>query len=131
MQCFNTVAVLFLAELDNISYAIGLNEQLKRRVDEVGRVSLSAPEMDELGRLKLVHTALAMLCIVGTCASVRLLGRLNFGFFFLWPFFTIWFGAIIEAATSPTRKAKVVCVVVSKCFLGAIGFALVVNVDGF
>lgn len=69
--CFNTVAVLFLMDVDNLSYEFGLNEMLRKKIADCGKISLTAEQDDGLKRVKNVHTVLSMLCIV---ANVALMG---------------------------------------------------------
>ena len=45
--CLNTVAVLFLVELDNLAFSHGLNEATRMEAEEFGRVSVT----DEDSRL--------------------------------------------------------------------------------
>lgn len=56
--CFNTVAVLFTCELDNVAYSILLNERVKTRVEERGRVELEDEEAVVLARSKALHAGL-------------------------------------------------------------------------
>ena len=50
----NTVAVLFLAEVDNAFYALALSERTKVRVEEAGRVVLTEDERTSLQNTKTV-----------------------------------------------------------------------------
>ena len=53
--CLNTVAILFLLELDNQIYQNGLPESARAEVERQGRVKLDAEKIDFLWRSKLVH----------------------------------------------------------------------------
>ena len=58
--CFNTVAVLFLCEIDNIVYAVGVGERTKSRYEELGRVELEDVEAATLARSKTAHSFFVM-----------------------------------------------------------------------
>eukprot|EP01047_Picozoa_sp_COSAG01_P015682 COSAG01_NODE_789_length_13572_cov_322.875158_1_plen_158_part_10 len=64
--CFNTVAVLFLCEIDNLLYAIVLPERERARVEVEGRVELGESEAVVLMRSKAVHVVLVV--VVVPCA---------------------------------------------------------------
>ena len=49
---FNTIAIMFLTEVDNISYQFALSERAKQRVDEAGHVRLTDIEEKRLSRTK-------------------------------------------------------------------------------
>ena len=61
--CFNTVAVLFLCEIDNLLYAILLPERERARVEVEGRVELGKAEAAALMRSKAVHVALVVVAV--------------------------------------------------------------------
>ena len=61
--CFNTVAVLFLCEIDNLLYAILLPERERARVEVEGRVELSESEAVALMRSKAVHVVLLVIAV--------------------------------------------------------------------
>lgn len=65
---FNTVAILFLTDIDNLSYQFGLDETAKRRVDEAGHVQMTAYESRQLSRTKAFCTTIV---VVGICIAVR------------------------------------------------------------
>jgi hypothetical protein len=48
----NTVAILFLCEVDNAAYMIGLVEAIRSRVEYAGRIALSADQSAELWWMK-------------------------------------------------------------------------------
>jgi hypothetical protein len=66
--CFNTVAVLFLCEIDNLLYAILLPERERARVEVEGRVELAEAEAAALMRSKAVHVAVLVVAV--PCAVV-------------------------------------------------------------
>jgi hypothetical protein len=62
--CFNTVAVLFLCEIDNITYAVLLSERVRSRAEASGmRVEIGDAEAVALARTKVVHVALITVVI--------------------------------------------------------------------
>eukprot|EP01052_Picozoa_sp_SAG31_P076444 SAG31_NODE_35719_length_320_cov_1.117647_1_plen_104_part_01 len=63
---FNTVAILFITEVDDICFSIGLSERLRSRVESAGRVSLSADKAVQLVQTKTVHTVVWVLIILFT-----------------------------------------------------------------
>jgi hypothetical protein len=63
---FNTVAILFITEVDDISFTIGLSERVRSRVESSGRVDLSADQAARLVQTKTVHTVLWTLIIALT-----------------------------------------------------------------
>ena len=58
MQGFNTIAVLFLCDIDNIAFDHGLNDGARLRVESLGRVKVEGDEKQLLVRIKIVHAAL-------------------------------------------------------------------------
>ena len=56
---FNTIAVLFITEVDNLAYAFGLGERERERVDTYGYVMLTDGEARMFGRTK-------VLCVTAT-----------------------------------------------------------------
>lgn len=71
--CFNTVALLFLCEIDNMAYAVGISENARHKFDETGHMKLSEAETTKLVRSKLVHIVLIPLTAVSAViiAGVR------------------------------------------------------------
>lgn len=65
---FNTVAVLFILEVDNATFHHGLKESTKVRVETAGKVTLSDAEVDALARSKPVYeimiVSMTLLCVV-------------------------------------------------------------------
>ena len=51
--CLNTVAVLFLCEVDNLSYSLGLPESWKARIEQAGRIELQVSPL----KLNLIYLA--------------------------------------------------------------------------
>jgi hypothetical protein len=53
--CFNTIAILFLADVDNLVYAFFLAERVRARLEDVGRVQLTADDLRPLQVTKIAH----------------------------------------------------------------------------
>ena len=53
--CLNTVAILFLAEADNMAYHLGLAEAQKARMESAGRVALTAGDSEKLVWTRVVY----------------------------------------------------------------------------
>ena len=73
-MCFNTVAVLFLLEVDNITFHAALCERLRARVEEQGHVQLSDAQADALARTKPVHIVLIMVAWLGALGFITYVG---------------------------------------------------------
>lgn len=58
--------MLFVCEVDNLSYSIGLKENLRNRIEGAGRIELASTEQDALMRLKLVHIPTIMGGMIAT-----------------------------------------------------------------
>eukprot|EP01052_Picozoa_sp_SAG31_P033839 SAG31_NODE_3877_length_3791_cov_45.339382_2_plen_168_part_00 len=106
--CFNTIALLFLTELDNLAYAIGLSERSKRRIEasEMGRVDLSDTEAADLARTKIVHVLIVM---INNLWAVWMIGTTKgkpIGIMVFSPAVAFWIGGMIEAATASTRQSE-------------------------
>lgn len=62
--CLNTVAILFITEIDNVTYTILLSEATRARVEKDGRVELQETEAAELQRSKAIHVVLLVLVVL-------------------------------------------------------------------
>jgi hypothetical protein len=63
------VAILFLADIDNLCFAVMLPERTRARIEEAGRVKLGDAEAAALARTKPIHTILILAYVLG-CVSV-------------------------------------------------------------
>lgn len=63
----NTVALLFLTDIDNVAYGLGLSERVRDRVEVAGRVELSESDLTWLVRAKIAHM---VAIVVGINAGV-------------------------------------------------------------
>lgn len=66
--CFNTIAITFLAEVDNVSYQLGLGEDLRGRMERDGHVLLSAADKFALARIKKANVCAVMFCVLVSVA---------------------------------------------------------------
>ena len=121
--CFNTIAILFLCDIDNIAYDHGLSEHVRMRVEERGRVDLGAAEAEALVRTKAVHVGLIVLLVPCVVWSEQLEVAL-----FL-PFLAFWLGGVSEAVAAGGGAAAVgkgVGKATGACLLGLVGFGILV-----
>jgi hypothetical protein len=96
--CFNTVAIIFLVEIDNISYHVGLGELQKARVESVGRVVLSDTEAKNLAWLKVMYVPITLVCVISSVATMDA---------FLGGGFTLLMGGLVApAATTIVRHQQ-------------------------
>merc|ERR1711969_199542 len=63
--CLNSVAILFMCDIDNIAFALALGERVRARVEDAGRVVLGDGEASALAQTKAVHVALIVLAVLG------------------------------------------------------------------
>ena len=61
----NTVAILFMCDVDNIFFDLVLGERVRARVEDAGRVELDDHEATALARTKAVHVVLIVLGVLG------------------------------------------------------------------
>lgn len=63
--CFNTIAILFMTEIDNVCYGFALGERTRARIEEAGRVELTSKETEGLLWMKMIHVFLVVItCIL-------------------------------------------------------------------
>ena len=127
------VAILFLCEIDNITYSVGLSERARSQVEELGRVELGDGEASALVRSKLVHAALVVAAVL-TAVGFEHEPDGRFTCVNAFPFFlAFWAGGVAAAfapGVAPVQVCKDVGKAVASCLLGFSGFAffgLVVN----
>jgi hypothetical protein len=61
--CFNTVAILFLVEIDTVCYA-GLPRRVRERMAEAGRLMLTEGQATSMARSKAVHVCAFVLIMI-------------------------------------------------------------------
>jgi hypothetical protein len=104
--CFNTVAVLFLLEVDNITFHAALCERLRARVEEQGHVQLSDAQADALARTKPVHIVLIMVAVLGSVAIGGATGEFKAAAIFP-PFLAFFLARAAEAFGGGRNGAEV------------------------
>ena len=83
---FNTIAVLFITEVDNLSYHFGLSERAKQRVDSFGYVELDDAQARQLSRTKavcvLITVFVTLWLVTNGAATASMIsgGGMAFGF---------------------------------------------------
>ena len=119
--CLNTVAILFLCDIDNIFFDLVLGERVRARVEDAGRVELEDAEASALARTKAVHVALIVLSV----CSLMLVGEPGA---FL-PLLAFLLGGVAEAlvlGASAAETAKRVGKVLGAWLLACFGFIFLV-----
>jgi hypothetical protein len=122
--CFNTIAMLFLCEIDNMAYAIGLGDKLRARVEVEGRVELGEVEVDALMLSKTVHVCVLIMAIP---SAVWLGGSGDFQSINLGDlaYLAFWFAGVVEAVTladGAVEACKEVGMVTGRFLLGLVLF---------
>ena len=69
--CFNTIAVTFLAEVDQLAYQFALNEALREQVEARTRVRLSEEHIKSLAATRTAHVPVVMLFILASLLLAR------------------------------------------------------------
>jgi hypothetical protein len=115
--CFNTIAILFLCEVDNAAYAMGLGDRVRARVEHVGRVELGGLEAAALVRTKVAHIgAITMYGLGMVWLQNRMLGVAL-------AYVPFWIGGVAEAlvvTSGGADTAKRVCKVTGAALLGPV-----------
>lgn len=118
--CMNTIAVLFLCEVDNVAYAVGLSEKVRARVEFAGRVHLDADDVTALSITKAVHVFFLVICVpLGVATQIS--GS---------PIAAFILAGLAEVVATPgvstSAKLKRVGVTVAAFLLGQISFVILV-----
>lgn len=131
--CMNTIAILFLMEIDDVLFEYGVGERVRRRAMVAGRVELSKVEEEAIVRTKACH-------IVVVCASVLYSVRslVNSEYGYAWAvavqFMGFWLGGLIECASSTEmaglQKITAMITVTCKCWLGFVVFGYIIQLSG-
>jgi hypothetical protein len=103
--CFNTVAILFMTEIDNLCYA-ALSRDLRERMEEAGRVTMTREQTTIMSRSRLIHVCGIVVAVligvnVGFTAGAPGLVTL--------PLIPFLIGAAFEAFTSRATPATILC----------------------
>ena len=149
--CLNAVAVLFLVELDNIFYQIGLGERVRVLIETNGRVVMDEDERKSLSFSKVAHCVIVAGSLL---VSLRALGTLlkrvtldatdemqtngallGSGIFILvaGPFVANWLASmaqVFERAGDPAEIAKRVAINTGSFIAGLITFMVLGQLGG-
>ena len=131
--CFNTVAVLFLCEIDNLLYAILLPERERARVEVEGRVELGEAEAAALMRSKAVHVVVVAAAVPCAVAVGGGGDQVSPYLAFLLPLLAFWVAGVTEAVLGSAgagEACKEVGKVTGRWLLGCIGFIVLVGLSG-
>ena len=82
--CFNVINVLFLSEIDNVAFWLGIDERDRSRVEAEARVELDDTQAAAMKRTKLVHISLVLVIFPLTVAlgfTSWVVHRLHYGGF--------------------------------------------------
>ena len=118
--CLNTVAILFLCDIDNMAFDLVLGERVRARVEDAGRVELQQAEAEALARTKTIHVVLLVLAVLAVVWSGG-----DFWSNVLLPFFAFAFGGLCEpfaVRATPSEGARRVGKVLGACVPGCGGF---------
>ena len=127
--CFNTVAVLFLCEIDNLLYAILLPERERARVEVEGRVELGEAEAAALMRTKVVHVAVLVAAVPCTVVGGGGGDLGSFDLAYLLPLLAFGLAGATEAVLGSAgagEACKEVGKVTGRCLLGLVGLSVLV-----
>lgn len=93
--CINlSKAILFLCEVDNIAFALGVSERVRRRVETAGRVDLSDDEADAMAHMKVVHIVLIMVFVPASLLVAHVTASFGGCWVAMGP---VWLGGVVEA----------------------------------
>ena len=105
-------AILFITEIDNMSYHLGLGERAKERVDTHGHVIMTDDEVTKLTHIKALCTATSVIGTVWLVYNGAVVAALLSGFV------TVLIFKLSELTSSMTRVEK--AVFVAKAFVAQI-----------
>lgn len=117
--CMNTVALLYLADIDDFAYAVVISEPWQTRMEEAGMVALHGRDVRQLARTKVTHTALVTVAVP---LGVAVFGMVDGP----WCGCTVVFGAFLIGALEEVRRyghrniAPQVVIVVVAWLLGVV-----------
>ena len=111
MHAVNTVALLFLTEIDNLAYALGLSEQARKRMEVKGRVELGEEATALLLRSKIAHMV-AIVAGIGWLVVSRNIDDI------VWYVFSWLAGLVASIRPSPRETAKRMTTATVACVAG-------------
>jgi hypothetical protein len=104
--CFNTIALLFMCEIDNLGYAILLGESMRARVELEGRTDLGEAEWTSLMCSKVVHIVALLLAVPSAVAFAASGNEEVLSSTWLLPRFAFLLAGVTEASELRTRRLK-------------------------
>ena len=119
--CMNTVAIVFLTEVDDVMFNYGIGERVRERAKVAGRVPLAKNEEEKLSRTKGVHVFLVTVSVIG---GVIHMGYDESGYLFgmTFQFFAFWVAGtlegLIDVDDSLCQKASHCIKTAFYCFCG-------------
>ena len=120
--CFNTVAILFLMDIDNQTFDFALPEAVRSLVEESGPVELSDAQAAGLARTKPIHICLIVATVLGAVAVGGAYGEDRAAIFFS---FIAFFLAGAAEAFGVGRSGAELCKEIAKtagaALLGGVG----------
>ena len=127
--CLNTVAILFMVEIDNIAYSIGLSERARSNFELLGRIKLEDAEAAALVKSKATHVSLIVATVLLAVWAARTSYSndmpLSVGLIVA-PVVAFWLAGVIESIEPGVEGAEV-CKRIGKVtlswVLGVIGMA--------
>eukprot|EP01052_Picozoa_sp_SAG31_P008927 SAG31_NODE_459_length_15396_cov_5.092502_5_plen_489_part_00 len=124
--CFNTIAILFLADVDNLVYAFFLAERVRARLEDVGRVQLTADDLRPLQVTKIAHVFVVWVNIMGCVYWVDKGGGGPALLAFTHPCF--WIAGVVDIfmrkSEGVTHTLRLVVGTTAKMMLGYVGFGI-------
>ena len=119
MHAVNTVALLFLTEIDNLAYALGLSEQARKRMEVEGRVELGEEATALLLRSKIAHMV-AIVAGIGWIVVSRNIETIP------WYVFSWLAGLVASIRPSPRETAKRMTTATVACVAGYALYAVLI-----
>lgn len=124
--CLNSVAIIFILEVDNALFTFGMAERVRARVEANGRVQLSDEEAAMFARTKPLHVCLVVVYLVGSAVAVsKLFGSagtsvLIFATFAFGPHAPFWVGTLAEVGWGPRMDYMAMAAATISWILGSI-----------
>ena len=124
-MCLNSVAIVFILEVDNAVFALGIAERVRARVEAKGRVQLSDEDAAVLARTKPLHVCLVVVYLVGSALAVSKLyhatnGSVIFVTFIFGPHAPFWIGALAEAGWKSRMNCTTAAVITGAWIFGSV-----------